>query len=246
MINIVSMTKTYVDKNNEPKRVLCIPDLHVSAGTITAIKGKSGFGKSTLLNMLGLLDVPDNSDETAYYLFKEKEGITISFHNGDWISNGCGMSLIEIRRRYFGYVLQDVFLPSHLRVKELLRLSKKLHCGKDAKDDEIEIILNNVDIRDPKKADAYPSSLSGGEKQRVMVAMALIREPRVIFADEPTSSLDQANKINVMKIMTEWVKSKPDQNTLVWVSHDEELINKYAENSIILEDLGEPPVCGEI
>lgn len=174
-------------------------DINVAPAEFVAIVGKSGSGKSTLLYCLcGLL--------------KADKG-TISLVGND-ITSARGPQLAKIRRDHTSFIFQDLNLISSLTVADNVRLPARL-AGLNPKNKEVNEALEMVGI--PGKGNAFPNQLSGGQQQRVAVARSLVRSPQVLFADEPTGSLD----VNTGSIVLDLLKNTVTETTsLVMVTHD--------------------------
>lgn len=198
MIN-VDITK----KKFEDKHLLNDISINIERNGFYVITGPSGVGKSTLLHILGLLDT-------------EYDGVYRL--NGKYINTGDTISHLLIRKEYFGFVFQNSLInPNQSVLRNLLcsvDYSQLKVCSKHA-DKIIDMVgLSGV----TEKA----SVLSGGEKQRLALARALIKKPKIIFADEPTASLDKNNKKIVMNILKNYQKTG---GTVIMVTHDVELID---------------------
>ncbi|MGL4293477.1 MAG: ABC transporter ATP-binding protein [Bacteroidales bacterium] len=180
-------------------------DLTIRKGEVVSVVGKSGAGKTTLLQILGTLDRPDNGEVfingTAVHQLKEKE-------------------LSAFRNKNIGFVFQfHQLLPEftaleNVMIPAMISKMKPSDAEKRAKE-----LLEYLQIADRSKH--KPSELSGGEKQRVAVARALINRPAVIFADEPSGSLDSTHKLELHRLFFE-LRRELDQ-TFVIVTHDESL-----------------------
>jgi ABC-type lipoprotein export system ATPase subunit len=194
-------------------------NLSLREGEITALVGASGSGKSTLLTIAAGLQ----SASDGQVLFEEKN---ISAMNQEQIR--------EIRSKKFGFIFQFAHLVPFLTVEEQLMLmldvsETKLKKGEQKR--EVETILQLVGMEHRKHA--YPSSLSGGEKQRVAIARAIIHKPKVLFADEPTASLDSKRSKEVMALIRDITKTL-NITTLI-VTHDEEMLS-YTDHIIKMSD----------
>src|SRR5699024_9558937 len=193
--------------------------LTLKEGEITALVGASGSGKSTLLTIAAGLQ---NASEGKIIF----EGENINALNQEQIR--------KIRAKEFGFVFQFAHLVSFLTVEEQLMLMLDIAESKLVKKDrvrEVERILELVEM-DHRKT-AYPSSLSGGEKQRVAVARAMIHQPKILFADEPTASLDSKRSKDVMTLIRNLTKEQ--KVTTLMVTHDEEMLT-YADQVINIRD----------
>ena len=140
----------------------------------------------------------------------------------------------KIRASEFGFVFQSSHLVPFLTVEEQLLLMldvSETKLSKRTRNEEIEKILQWVDMNHRKNA--YPSSLSGGEKQRVAIARAIIHKPKILFADEPTASLDSKRSKDVMTLIRKLTKTL--QITTLMVTHDDEML-PYADRIITMKD----------
>lgn len=182
--------------------------LAIKEGESVAIIGKSGSGKSTLMHILAALDRPDSGD--------------LEF-SGKNVEKFKDRELDKLRNRQFGFIFQQFFLNYRETVLENVMLPLKIAGvrGKERKRRAMEA-LAEVDMSN--KANNKASDLSGGQKQRVCIARALVTEPRVIFADEPTGNLDSENGQRVEDLLFNLNKKK--NMTLIIVTHDEDLAAK--------------------
>ena len=181
-----------------------------------AIIGKSGSGKSTLLNIIGLLD---DYSSGSYYL------------NDKSVSTFREKELASLRMNNFGYVFQEYYLELEFTVYQNLRIPFIIKKMKKKEYDEIiNDVLLKFDLLNKSKIKA--KKLSGGEKQRLSIARALLNNPSIILADEPTGALDSANS----KIVLETLKNINMQGkTVILVTHNLEEA-KYAKRIITLKD----------
>jgi len=201
------VTKTYGKKENAFVALKHV-SLAIHEGESVAIIGKSGSGKSTLMHILAALDRPDGGD--------------LEF-GGKNIEKFKNRELDRLRNQAFGFIFQQFFLNYRETVLENVMLPLKIAGirGKERKRRALEA-LTEVDLTN--KANNKASDLSGGQKQRVCIARALVTEPRVIFADEPTGNLDSENGQRVEDLLFELNKQKG--MTLIIVTHDEDLAAK--------------------
>ncbi len=180
MIRLLNIEKFYANKAIKTY-VLRNIDLEVKEGEFVSVMGPSGSGKTTLLNILGMLDAPSNGE---YYFL------------GEPVHNMNEKKLSELHKSYIGFVFQSYHLIDELTVYENLEtplLYQKVN-GNDRKGKVAEALdrFNMV-----AKKDLFPNQLSGGQQQLVAIARAVIAEPKLILADEPTGNLhsDQGNEI---------------------------------------------------
>ncbi|MEO6080827.1 MAG: ABC transporter ATP-binding protein [Steroidobacteraceae bacterium] len=174
--------------------------LEVQAGEFVAIMGPSGCGKSTLLNILGLLDNPDSGQ---YWFF------------GQEVARHSEKQLTQLRRGGVGFVFQSFNLVDDLNVRENVEVSL-LYRGMSGADRHKRVAASLERVGLSHRAKHLPSQLSGGQQQRVAVARALVGEPKLILADEPTGNLDTENGAAVMDMLKEINKAG---TTVIMVTH---------------------------
>ncbi len=201
------LVKTYGKKENTFVALKGI-SLSIKEGESIAIIGKSGSGKSTLMHILAALDRPDSGE--LEFSGKNVE----SFKDRD---------LDRLRNRQFGFIFQQFFLNYRETVLENVMLPLKI-AGIRSKERKRRAMEALAEVDMTNKAGNKASDLSGGQKQRVCIARALVTEPRVIFADEPTGNLDSENGQRVEDLLFELNKKK--NMTLIIVTHDEDLAAK--------------------
>ena len=215
VIQVKNLVKTFVD-GTQTTRVLKGVDFSVKAGQFIAITGASGTGKSTLVYQMGLLDEPT-------------QGV-VYIEGGD-----AGKMAIAERTAYrlnhFGFVFQDYALIPELRAWENVALP---------------VLMRGVALRDARKqatamlgrfgmsdrADHFPNQLSGGEGQRVSIARAIVHQPGVLFADEPTANLDSERSRQIIDIFHELHRGG---QTIVMVTHEIEYA-KEADKMVVMKD----------
>jgi len=189
-------------------------DLEIPSGMWVSIMGPSGSGKSTLLNILGGLDTPT------------KGKVII---DGTEISSLSENELARFRRQRIGFVFQQSYLIPYLSSVDNVMLAQYFHSITD-RDETVEA-LKRVGLG--HRLNHRPPELSGGEQQRVTIARALINNPKILLADEPTGNLDRENT----KLILELIKRlhKEERFTVVLVTHDP-FVAKWAERIITMED----------
>ncbi|WOV86769.1 ABC transporter ATP-binding protein [Sporosarcina oncorhynchi] len=215
---IDDVTKSFQNGEVEEK-VLKGVNLSLKEGEITALVGPSGSGKSTILTIAAGL--------------QKASGGQILFDGSD-MTEMSQEDIRKVRSSEFGFVFQSSHLVPFLTVEEQLDLMLDVaesKMDKKQQNDEIARILKLVGMEHRK--DAYPPSLSGGEKQRVAIARAIIHKPKILFADEPTASLDTKRKKEVMELIHELTKSLG--LTTLMVTHDDEML-PYADRVITMRD----------
>lgn len=209
-----NITKTY--KIGERKiDVLKDISLKIDAGEVVAIVGSSGSGKSTLISMLSGLDQP-----TRGRIFVKSQDITDKSED----------DLAPLRNRTIGFVFQSFHLVPSLTAMENIMFPAELN-GDPQAYAKAEALLRRVGIWE--RANNFPHQLSGGEKQRVAICRALINQPSIIFADEPTGNLDSANSIEILNLLFDLHQEQ--ETTLVLVTHNME-IAKMADRVVQLHD----------
>jgi putative ABC transport system ATP-binding protein len=201
MIKINGLEKIYRTEEVETVALNKL-SFEVKSGEFVAVMGPSGCGKSTLLNILGLLDDPD----AGSFLF-----------NGIEVSRFNERKRAELRKRNIGFVFQSFNLIDELTVFENVELPLIYLGMKSAERKErVESILDKVQIM--HRRNHYPQQLSGGQQQRVAVARAVVNNPKLILADEPTGNLDSSNGNEVMQMLSDLNETG---TTIIMVTHSE-------------------------
>ncbi|MCP9201272.1 ABC transporter ATP-binding protein [Gramella sp. BOM4] len=201
MIKITDLEKYY---KTEEVQTIALNKLsfEVKEGEFAAIMGPSGCGKSTLLNILGMLDDPDGGS----YLFN---GIEVAGYNE--------RQRAKLRKHNIGFVFQSFNLIDELSVFENVELPLIYTGVKPAERKErVHEVLEKMQIMHRRKH--FPQQLSGGQQQRVAVARAVVNNPKIILADEPTGNLDSSNGNEVMDLLTELNEAG---TTIIMVTHSE-------------------------
>lgn len=208
LLKLTNIHKSYGSgQNSKRKEVIKGVSLELAQGETLAILGPSGSGKSTLLNIIGALDTPDNGEV---------------IFNGNILNSYSEKQLSSFRNEEIGFIFQSHHLLPQCTVLEnvlipILPLKNntfKKECGERAKE-----LIKAVDLWEHK--DKLPSTLSGGECQRVAVIRALINKPNLLLADEPTGSLDRNNAMAITSLL---LKLNKEFNTsLIVVTHSDEI-----------------------
>ncbi len=204
LIKLSGITKSYPDGDNGVREVLRGVDAEIAAGEFIAVRGPSGAGKTTLLAILGTLLAPDAGN---YRL------------DGEDMS-AAGADLASIRNRKIGFVFQDHrLLPQYTALENVLLPT--LAFSARATDGQIDYARHLLEMtRTAHVANQYPHSLSGGEAGRVAVCRALMMQPLVVLADEPTGQLDSENAHNMVALLDEMRRKL--STTVVMVTHSAE------------------------
>lgn len=221
MIDIKNLDKIYRTEEIETLALSQIK-LHVGKGEFLAVMGPSGCGKSTLLNIIGLLDDIDSGT----YLFNEVD-----------VSHFNERKRAELRKHNIGFVFQSFNLIDELTVYENVELPLiYTKVPKSERKKMVEAVLEKVQMM--HRRSHFPQQLSGGQQQRVAVARAVVTNPKIILADEPTGNLDSTNGNEVMNMLTELNESG---TTIVMVTHSEhdakfaDRIVRMLDGQIIME-----------
>ena len=202
IVDIKKLTKTFSDGSRK-LHVLKDINLQIDEGSIITIKGPSGSGKSTLLSIIGTLDNADSGELLI-------NGISIQENT----------NIDKLRNKSIGFVFQFHNLISELTLEENVSLPKMIAKEQWDKDELIEL-FEYFDLKD--RMNSFPNDLSGGEKQRVAVMRAVINNPSIIIADEPTGNLD---KVNALKMMSLFQKLNTEKKlTIIIATHDEDVFN---------------------
>ena len=214
-INIISAKN--IKKSYGATEILHGVSLDVKQGEVLAIMGPSGSGKSTLLHSLGAI-IPVDSGE-------------ISFDNHDIAKFNDNKRSI-LRRTAFGFVFQFSQLVPELTALDTVALPLLLNgVNRNKAYEEAKKWLNEVGLMD--KYESTPSEISGGQAQRVAIARAMVLRPKILFADEPTGSLDSLNSEHIMEL---FIKTAKDNGTTVIIVTHEPSIAAYADREIIVRD----------
>ena len=202
-------------KNIGENAILKNVSLSIEKGEFVAIIGQSGSGKTSLLNIIGTLDTPSSGT----YVFDEYE---VTKLNND--------EKARLRREKIGFIFQRYNLLSLLSAKENVSLPA-VYAGKNLQErsQNAKKLLNDLELA--HKLDSKPNELSGGQQQRVSIARALINNPELLLADEPTGNLDEANEQIVLQTLQ---KLKNEGKTIVLITHNPDLA-KFADRTLILQ-----------
>ncbi len=215
LISLESIKKTYV-LGEQIVDALKGVDLKIFKGEYIALMGPSGSGKSTLMNIIGCLDTPSSGN---YWL------------NGKEVSQMSDAHLSEVRNTEIGFVFQTFNLLNRLNAIDNVALPL-VYAGvpQNIRIERAKVVLEKVGLKD--RMNHKPNELSGGQRQRVAVARALINNPSLLLADEPTGNLDTKTSYEIMALFDEIHQSG---NTIVLVTHEED-IAKHAKHIVRMRD----------
>lgn len=215
LISLESIKKTYV-LGDQIVDALKGVDLKIFRGEYIALMGPSGSGKSTLMNIIGCLDSPSSGN---YWL------------NGKEVSKMSDAHLSEVRNTEIGFVFQTFNLLNRLNAIENVALPL-VYAGipQNERIERAKIVLEKVGLKE--RMNHKPNELSGGQRQRVAVARALINNPSLLLADEPTGNLDTKTSYEIMSLFDEIHQLG---NTIVLVTHEED-IAKHAKHIVKMRD----------
>jgi len=212
-VSAVDISKTY-GEGEAAVRALCTVSIDVAPGEFLAVMGPSGSGKSTLMHLLAGLDHPSEGDV---------------YIDGENVTQMNDKALTMLRRKRVGFIFQAFNLIPQLTAEENIVLPLTL--GGSKANGNLDTLLDQVGLTDRRSH--KPTELSGGQQQRVAVARALITEPAVVFADEPTGNLDSKSSDDILSLLR---KAADDRNqTTVMVTHDAHAAS-YADRVVFLAD----------
>lgn len=214
MIKINNLSKIYRPQKNIEVHALRDINLEFENKGLIFILGKSGCGKSTLLNILGGLDNYDSGELTI-------DGINTS--------NFSGKNFDEYRNESVGMIFQDFYLLEDMNVKKNIAIAIELQ-GQKVTAKAISDVLKLVDLVEFEQR--KPSQLSGGQKQRIAIARAIVKDPKIILADEPTGNLDSSTSEQIFLLL----KNLSVNKLVIVVSHNKDAAILYADRIIELVD----------
>ena len=238
MIDLQGITKSFGSL-----QVLKGIDLHIDRGEIVSIVGPSGAGKTTLLQIIGTLDRPDSGSVR----FASLTSGSVHVDSVD-VTTLSQKKLADFRNRHIGFVFQfHQLLPEFTALENIMIPAYIAGTSQKAAKQRAQELLQFMQLSD--RATHKPSELSGGEKQRIAVARALVNNPAVILADEPSGSLDSKNKQELHQLFFD-LREKFGQ-TFVIVTHDEQLAtitdrtihmrDGLLENSVVSDSIADTP-----
>ena len=215
LIQVQDVWKTY-QVGEQQVHALRGLSVDIGQGEYTALMGPSGSGKSTLMNMLGCLDTPTSG---RYHLAGEDVGTL----DDD--------ALADIRNRRIGFVFQTFnLMPRYTALENVALPLVYAGAARDVREARAKAVLEQVGLAD--RMDHRPNELSGGQRQRVAVARALVNQPDLLLADEPTGNLDTKTSVEIMALFDEIHAAG---NTVVLVTHEED-IARHAHRVVRLRD----------
>ena len=214
MLSIKNLTKVYKIKGGNDTLALDKVNIDFPEKGMVFLLGKSGSGKSTLLNLIGGLDFPSDGE----IILKGRSSKDFSQSDFD-----------SYRNTYIGFIFQEYNILNEFNVEQNIALAIELQ-GKKVSKEAVESLLEQVDLTGYGKR--KPNTLSGGQKQRIAIARALIKEPNIIMADEPTGALDSKTGEQVF----ETLKKLSADKLVIVVSHDRDFAERFGDRIIELKD----------
>lgn len=215
MIELKNVDKVYGSGENAVHALKGV-NIVIEDGKFTAVVGKSGSGKTTLMNLIGALDTPTSGEVIA-----DGKNLTVLSEN----------ELAEYRNKTTGFVFQSFYLEPTFTVLDNVAMPLILAGeGRKSREEKAVRILTQLGLAD--KIQKKASELSGGQKQRVSVARALVHDPKIVLADEPTGNLDSQNGAEVIKLLQEIVKTG---KSVVLITHNMEDAKK-ADRIFLMND----------
>lgn len=216
LIKLKGVHKWYKQDENKFK-ILKGLDFKVEKGSFVIIMGKSGSGKTTLLNILGLLDKFDEGK----YIYKDKDVSVMSDNERS-----------DFRNKNIGFIFQQFYLIESLNIYENVELPL-IYNGVNSKKTRDELIKKSLKkVGLSEKIKSFPNQLSGGQQQRISIARAIVNDPDIIVADEPTGALDSKTGLEIINLLNDL---NEQGKTIIMVTHDEDL-KKYASHLVFLKD----------
>lgn len=217
MVRLESVNKYFNRRKQNEIHVIKNTSLGMESAGLVALLGPSGCGKTTLLNVIGGLDKVNGGK---------------IFINGRQITGRTAGRIDEVRNLNIGYIFQNYNLVDNMTVFDNVAIALKMIGIKDSKEieEKVNYVLEKVGMY--RYRNRYADMLSGGERQRVGIARALVKDPAIVIADEPTGNLDSKNTLEVMNI----IKAISVDKLVILVTHEEELADFYASRIIKLRD----------
>ncbi len=212
MIKLINVNKAYKNKI----KVLDNVNLNIEAGEFVSIVGQSGTGKTTLVKILIGEELVSSGQVFV----------------GDWDITKIGKNEVPYLRRQIGVIFQDFKLLPKKTLKENVAFALEV-CGKDKTkiNKTVDSVMKIVGLQN--KMDRYPSEVSGGEQQRAAIARALVHQPKILLADEPTGNLDAINANDVIDLL---LKINNFGTTIILVTHNREIVNGLKRRVVRMDD----------
>lgn len=221
IVQAKGIKKSYLKDKRTLTKVLRGIDLNIQEGDFVALMGPSGVGKTTLLYILSTLDIPDEGE--VIYNFDGKESKVNSIGT---------MELSLIRNKYFGFVFQfHHLLPEFTALENVVMPKLIAGYDKNTAFQWARCILDRVEMS--HRLEHKPAELSGGEQQRIAIARAIVNNPKILFADEPTGNLDSQNAKKILDLLQELKQEM--KSTLVIATHSNDIACN-AERVIYMKD----------
>ncbi|MCI9597933.1 MAG: ABC transporter ATP-binding protein/permease [Firmicutes bacterium] len=217
MVKLEHVNKYFNKRKKNEIHVIHDTSLEMASSGLVALLGPSGCGKTTLLNAIGGLDKVNSGQ---------------IFVNGQRITKRRSGKIDQIRNLNVGYIFQNYNLVDNMTVFDNVALALKMVGVKDKKEirDKVHYVLEKVGMY--RYRNRYADMLSGGERQRVGIARAIVKDPAIVIADEPTGNLDSKNTLEVMNI----IRSISQNKLVILVTHEEKLADFYASRIIRIKD----------
>ena len=213
IISLNQVSKSYLE-GNISRLVLDSISAELQEGECVALFGRSGSGKSTMLNLISGIDKPDNGS----IMIQDKD-----------ITRLSELERTLFRRSHIGFIYQFFNLIPTLTVLENVMLPLELNNKRD--ESLVKSLLDEVSLLN--RQDEYPDRLSGGEQQRVAIIRALVHDPLIVLADEPTGNIDQETGNQIIKILEKLVRKR--NKTMILVTHSQEIAS-FADRHLLLEN----------
>jgi len=212
MIKLINVNKIYKNKI----KVLDEVDLNIEAGEFVSIVGQSGAGKTTLVKIL----------------IGEELSSSGQVFIGDWDITNIGKAEVPYLRRQIGVIFQDFKLLPKKTLQENVAFALEV-CGKNQSkiDKIVTSVMKIVGLQN--KMNRYPHEVSGGEQQRAAIARALVHQPKILLADEPTGNLDAINANDIMDLL---IKINNFGTTVILVTHNREIVNSLNRRVVTFDD----------
>ena len=211
MINILNASKAYIGQN----RVLQDIDLHIAPGEFVSIVGQSGAGKTTLVRIL----IGEERVDSGQVLI------------GDWDITKISKPEVPFLRRQIGVIFQDFKLLPKKTLEENVAFALEVSGSSRGKIKKIVPSVMKIVGLDDKKT-RYPHEVSGGEKQRTAIARALVHQPKILLADEPTGNLDAINANEIIELL---LRINKFGTTVILVTHNKEIVNRLNRRVVTME-----------